>query len=252
MAGIEAAGFYIPRHLIKAEALGTKVGGVAAETIEERSVPAFDEDEVTIAVEAGGRALAAARNPRVDVLAYATSGPAGAGALVAEALGVDPAKARDVFGSPDAGETALAGAIDGASRDGTSTLVIATEGPRVGPRSPEDEPSGAAAVALLVTPAGKVGWRRGSAPSRSVLARWIGDAGAASVLLSFLTSLDPSDVKGDIDIGRALKARTAVTYEQYAAVRRHGPPPPGTEYSQGAYVSQTTYLAEKKARYRLA
>jgi len=71
------------------------------------------------------------------------------------------------------------------------------------------------------------------------------------VLLSFLTSLDPSDVKGDIDIGRALKARTAVTYEQYAAVRRHGPPPPGTEYSQGAYVSQTTYLAEKKARYRL-
>jgi uncharacterized OB-fold protein len=63
--------------------------------------------------------------------------------------------------------------------------------------------------------------------------------------------LEPSDVAGDLDVVAALDRRTAVSYEQYLAMRRHRPAPPGTEYSQGAYVSLPAYLSEAKARYRL-
>jgi len=250
MAGIAAVAFRLPRYGITANEYRKGAGRFDAEGIEEKGVPGFDEDAITMAVAAGERCLEAAGHPFVDVLAYATSGTLSGGALVAEALGIDPAKARDVRGSPDAGETALAGAIDGATKDGTTNLVIATDAPRADPLSPEEDAFGGAAVALLVTPTGKVSWRRGSVPSQSVIRHRVGDVGAASVLLSFLTTVDPSDVAGDLDLARALKARTLVTYDQYVAMRHHRAPP-GTEYSQGAYVSLPAYLAEKKARYRL-
>jgi len=233
-AGIAAVGFCLPRYVLEAP---------GSEGVVQRSAPGFDEDPITMAVEAGERALAAAGTRAVDVLAYATSGTAGGGALVAEALGIDPARARDVLGSPDGGETALAGALDAAG-SGTSTLLIATD-------APEGEPHGAAAVALLVTPDGRVPWRRGTSPSLSAIRSRVGEAGAATVLLSFLTGVEPSDVRGDVDVVRALKGRATIRPELYEAVRRRGRSPPGTEYSQGAYVSPVTYRAEAKARYRL-
>src|SRR3990170_885188 len=143
---------------------------------------------------------------------FATSGTVGGGGLVAEALGLDPAHARDVLGSPDAGETALAGAIDVAAKEGTSTLVIAAD-------APEGDPHGAAAVALLVTADGRVPWQRGTSPSLSTIQRRIGDAGTATVLLSFLTGVEPSEVRGDIDIVRALNHRARITRAQSLALR---------------------------------
>jgi uncharacterized OB-fold protein len=250
MAGIAAVAFHLPRYVITANEHRKGAGRFDAEGIEEKRVPGFDEDAITMAVAAGERCLEAAGRPRVDILAYATSGALSGGALVAEALGIDPAQARDVRGSADAGETAMAGAIDAATKDGTTNLVIATDAPGADPPSAEEDASGGAAVALLVTPSGKVSWQRGSVSSQSVLRHEVGDVGAASVLLSFLTSVDPYDVVGDLDVGGALKARTPITYEQYVATRPHRAPP-GTEYSQGAYVSLPAYLAEKKARYRL-
>ena len=238
-AGIAAVGFYLPRHVLAAEA-----GGDAAEAVEETSVAGFDEDPITMAVEAGERALTAIGTHAVDVLVFATSGTVGGGGLVAEALGLDPAHARDVLGSPDAGETALAGAIDVAAKEGTSTLVIAAD-------APEGDPHGAAAVALLATADGRVPWQRGTSPSLSTIQRRIGDAGTATVLLSFLTGVEPSEVRGDIDIVRALNHRARITRAQSLALRRHRTAPPGTEYSQGAYVSLATYRGEAKARYRL-
>ena len=248
-AGIAAAGFYLPRCAIREDEYRRGAGRFAAEGVTEKGVAGFDEDEVTMAVAAGDRLLADVNRAIVDVLAFATSNTVAGGALVAEALGVDPARARDVWGSTDAGETALAGAIDTAAREGTQTLVLAADAPRTDPATPEEDPLGAAAVALLVTPEG-VSWSRGTRPSQSVIRHKVGDVGAASVLLSFLTTIEPAEVTGDVDVAGALKAREYVTYERYLAIRRHRPPP-GTEFSQGAYVSLPAYLGEKKARYRL-
>lgn len=251
MAGIAALGFHLPRYVIVGEEYERGAGRTLPKGIKEKSVLGFDEDEITMAVAAAERALTAAKEPVVDVLVFATSGTFGGGAIVAEALGIDAAKARDVLGSPDAGETALAGAIDAAAKEGTSTLVVASDAPRSHPSSPEEDPLGAAAVALLVTRASSVGWRRGTTPSQSVLRGRVGDSGSASMLLSFLASVEPSQVDGDVDIVRALKDRRKVTYEQYLSLRRSLGVPPGTEYSQGAYVSPPAYRSEAKARYRL-
>ncbi len=249
MAGIAAAAFYIPRFAIAEEAYRKGAGRLLGDGISEKSVAGFDEDEITMAVAAGDRLLADVNRAMVDVLVFATSNSVAGGALVAEALGLDAAKARDVWGSTDAGETALAGAIDTAAREGTGTLLTAADGPRTDPSTPEEDSRGAAAVALLVTPEG-VSWSRGTRPSQSVIRHKVGDVGAASVLLSFLTTIEPSEITGDIDVASALKSREYVTYERYLGLRRRVPPP-GTEYSQGAYVSLPAYLSEKKARYRL-
>ncbi|MEK6851571.1 MAG: hypothetical protein AABY30_03420, partial [Candidatus Thermoplasmatota archaeon] len=82
-AGIAAVGFYLPRYAIAAEEYRQGSGHPAAEGIEERSVAGFDEDPITMAVEAGERALTAARARGVDVLVFATSGTVGGGGLVA-------------------------------------------------------------------------------------------------------------------------------------------------------------------------
>jgi uncharacterized OB-fold protein len=248
MAGIVAAGFYIPRSAITSEAYRKAAGHFSGDGIAEKSVAEFDEDEITMAVAAGDRLLADVNLGMVHVLAFATSNSVTGAALVADALGIDPAKARDVRGA-DAGEMALAGAIEIASRDEIQTLVIAAEAPRSDPSTPEEDPLGAGAVALLVTSEG-VPWSGGPGPSQSAIRRKVGDVGAASVLLSFLTTLEPSKITGDIDVTGALKSREYVTYERYLAMRRRASPR-GTEYSQGAYVSLPAYLSEKKARYRL-
>ncbi len=250
MAGIAAVAFYFPRHVITSDEYRRGAGQFDAQGIDEKRVPGFDEDAITMAVAAGERCLAAIGPMSVDILAYATAGTLSGGAIVADALGIDAAKARDVRGSRDAGETALAGAVDGATKDGTTHLVIATDAPRGEAPSPEENAFGAAAAAILVTPKGRVSWKRGSVPSQSVIRHLVGDIGAVSVLLSFLTSVESSDVAGDLDLAGALKSRAPVTYDQYVAMCRRGAPA-GTEFSQGAYVSLAAYLAEKKARYRL-
>src|SRR3972149_324224 len=63
--GPAAAAFYLPRYVITAGEYRKALGTFHATGIEEKRVPAYDEDEVTMAVEAGHRAIdAAPRGPR--------------------------------------------------------------------------------------------------------------------------------------------------------------------------------------------
>lgn len=249
MAGVAAIGFYLPRYAITPAEYRKSIGRFAARGIEEKAVPGFDEDEITMAVAAGERALEAAGARAVDQIVFASSGTLAGARIVADALGVSPDKARDVVGTTDAGETVLAGAIDAASKAGTSTLVVVSDAPRADPNAAEEHAGGAAAVAVLVTGKGTVPWTRGDAKPTSL--RRIGDVGAVSVFVSFLESAAGSKVKGAADLANALEGRVRVSYETYVALRRYRPGPAGTEYSQGAYVSMPAYLAEAKARYRL-
>jgi len=248
VAGIAAVGFYVPRYTITSEEYRKAIGKFAAKGIQEKAVPGFDEDEITMAVAAGGRAIDAANSPGIDRLVFASSGTLAGGRIVAEALGLKPEEARDVLGSLDVGETVLAGAIDVGSKEGTSTLVIISEAPRADPGSVEEHAGGAAAVALLVTGKATQAWTRGV---KSAMLPRIGNVGAASVFVSFLESIARSKVAGAAQAAKAFDGRIPVSYEQYLGLRRYKPAPAGTEYSQGAYVSMPAYIGEAKARYRL-
>lgn len=262
-AGIAAVGFYIPRQVITAEEYRKAVGDFAAPGILEKAVPAFDEDAVTMAVEAADRALAGTAEP-VKRLVYLSSASGGA-PTVAQALGIDAATAEEAS-SPVRAVTA---AFEHAQA-GRATLLVASDAPRAKPKELGEHALGAAAVAFLVAPGGLV--VRADGPAYAVeLERnpreRIGDAGIAMPFLQFLEVLRTAKAgtrlameglafevtgtpRGDPDLWVGLESRTPVTHEQYVAMRHHEPPA-GTEYSQGAYVSMPAYLGEAKARYRL-
>ena len=103
----------------------------------------------------------------------------------------------------------------------------------------------------------------------TVMERRIGTVDAISAILSFFYTLRVAKVgelldleglmtfevgehpPGNPDWDAELQSRVPVTYDQYIGMRRYKSTPPGTEYSQGAYVSMSAYLGETKARYRL-
>ena len=99
MVGIVSYGTYIPRYRIKVEEIA-RIWGENAEVIknglgvEQKSVPSFDEDTATIAVEAGREALKRAKiDPKKigAVFVGSESHPYAVkptGTIVAEALGV--------------------------------------------------------------------------------------------------------------------------------------------------------------------
>ena len=266
MAGIAAVGFYLPRYAIAAEEYRRALGKFDAPAIREKSVPGFDEDEITMAVAAADRAIGA--EPPA-FLTYGSSSRTSAEGTVSEALGLESAAKREILGEPDAGVAALHAAVEFTAKDGGIALAIASDAPRAFAGSAAEHPLGGAAVACLVTADGPV--RRtealGSGTASELLAR-VGHVGAASPLLAFLDAMSRLSVgsrvsagslafdltakpAGDLDLRSALDRRISLTYERYVRVRRYEPPPPGTEYSQGAYVSPSAYRAETKARYRL-
>ncbi|MCD2201719.1 ACP synthase, partial [Halobacterium sp. KA-4] len=77
MNGIESAGAYVPRGVVSAEEIGEAWDGFRARGISEKRVPGYDEDAVTMAVEAATDALEASSVSREDVetLALGTTTP---------------------------------------------------------------------------------------------------------------------------------------------------------------------------------
>jgi uncharacterized OB-fold protein len=249
MPGIAAVGLHIPRYVITAEEFRRALGTQAVPGIDEASVAGFDEDAVTMGVAAGQRALDAVAASHPDRLSFVTSGEPTDARIVAEALAVEPKNAEGIPDDPPAAMRAVERALKAASSAQTSTLIVASHAPHPIPTSTEEHARGAAAVALLVTPGGSTSWSIGR--GQSPLRRRAGDLGATSDFLFFVESNDPSHGTGSSELTRALDARVPVSLDTYLAMRRARPPPAGTEYSQGAYVSMPAYLGEAKGRYRL-
>ena len=266
MAGIAAASFYIPRYSISADEYRKALGKFEAHGIREKCVPGFDEDEITMAVAAGERGMGSA-SPAF--IAYGSSSRTPVLDTIPVALGLENAAKEEILGEPNAGTAALRAALEFTAKEGRPALAIASDAPRAFAGSVAEHPLAGGAAAFLVTADGPV--RRldepGAGTASDLLAR-IGYTGAASAPLAFVDTLAHAapgsrvsaesilfDVTakpdGDLDLMRALDARVPITYEQYLAFRRYNPPPAGTEYSQGAYVSLPAYRAEAKARYRL-
>ncbi len=179
---VRACAGYVPRLRVKREEYLRSLGSFAGAGVEEKAAAEFDEDAVTLAVEAGQAALAAGRagepaagfgsgdlsttpGPRVASLHLAsTSLPYAEKAqtsTVAGALGLGP----DVFSSEHttsarAGTEAFVCAalrLAAGDAEDEQALVLASEASRLSPVDPAEHGLGAGAAAILL---GHTGWAR--------------------------------------------------------------------------------------------
>lgn len=160
MAGISAFGAYVPKLRLQREAIARantwfdpSLAGLARG---ERSFCNWDEDTVTMAVEAARDATSPAGRSEIGAIFLAsTSLPfldRQNSGIVAEALQLDDAlRTMDVTGSGRAATTGLLSAIDAVKVGGGSALVIASEHRRARVGSPLEMLYGDAAAALVVS-----------------------------------------------------------------------------------------------------
>lgn len=190
MTGIVAYGAYIPRLRLQRSAIHAAnrwfapgLGGLAKG---ERAIANWDEDTVTMAVEAARDCLAGRDRGSVRGICLAsTSAPfadrQNAG-IVKEALNLDDAvSSMDVGASRKAGTGALLNALRATAGGGGEMLVVAGEKHRAQPGSEAEMTDGAAAAAMLVG-------------TENVVARFIG---AHSLTLDFVDQFRSADREFD-------------------------------------------------------
>ncbi|KTG07651.1 hypothetical protein AUR64_02885 [Haloprofundus marisrubri] len=158
MNRIEAVGVSLPHLCISTDELAEAWGQFSGAGIDEKRVPAADEDTLTLAIDAAESALARGSVPKADVstVCLATTTPpldteAIAPRLV-RALGLPSSVSTRTFTqSTLAGLQALDSGVDA---DGPA-LAVAADAPRGDPAS-EDHPFGAGAAAFLLAESGSV------------------------------------------------------------------------------------------------
>ncbi len=152
MAGIVSYGSYVPYRRLKRAAIAQVLGTPAGKG--ERAVASFDEDSVSMAVEAVRDALRAAPAGAVQALFFATTTPPYAEKLNAALIGAAarlPAEIRaaDLTGSVRAGLSGLLQAAD-AVEGGASSAVVAIADCRLGAPEGKAEQSGGDGAAAFV------------------------------------------------------------------------------------------------------
>ncbi|MFX1449688.1 MAG: hydroxymethylglutaryl-CoA synthase [Promethearchaeota archaeon] len=149
-------GSYIPQFRIKKEEY-VKTWGNFQGRIQEKSVIGYDEDTLTMAVEAGKNALKNAKVKRegIKVISVGTSTPPYAlrsmSSEVAMAIGIPLDIALiDFKESEKAGTTGLLTSIDILANRGGVGLVIGSDSPLAKPNDEVEHTFGAAAAALII------------------------------------------------------------------------------------------------------
>lgn len=156
--GIVGCGVYVPRQRIKREEYQKAWGYFAPRWVEEKSVADFDEDPITMAVEASSNAL---RNTGygpslLDALYFASTSPPYAekqnATTIATAVGCRSDTATlDVSASTRCGLSALLSGLDYVnSSRGKTCLIVASDSPSGQPNGPLDHQLGAGAAAIIL------------------------------------------------------------------------------------------------------
>jgi hydroxymethylglutaryl-CoA synthase len=153
MAGIVSYGSYIPYRRLKRAAIAQVLGVPASRG--ERSVASFDEDSVSMAVEALRDALKGAPAAEVRSLVYATTTAPYAEKLNAALVGAAarlPAEIRasDSTGSIRAGLSALLQAADAVAATGGSAAVAVADSRLGAPEGKMEQSSGDGAAAFIL------------------------------------------------------------------------------------------------------
>ena len=151
--GITAYGSYVPYRRLKRAAI-TQVLGIPAGK-GERAVASFDEDSVSMAVEAARDALRGASPSDVRALFFATTTPPYAEKLNAALVGAAAQlpleiRAADLTGSPRVGLTALLQATDAVRANGGAALVAIADCRIAAPEAKAESAGGDAGVAFVV------------------------------------------------------------------------------------------------------
>jgi len=153
MAGIVSYGSYIPYRRLKRAAIAQVLGVPASRG--ERSVASFDEDSVSMAVEALRDALKGAPAAEIRSLVYATTTAPYAEKLNAALVGAAarlPAEIRasDSTGSIRAGLSALLQAADAVAATGGSAAVAVADSRLGAPEGKMEQSSGDGAAAFIL------------------------------------------------------------------------------------------------------
>lgn len=156
--GIIGYGAYIPKYRIKAEDYMKVWGSFLAAGVKEKSVPGYDEDIVTMAVEAANNATKYADiDPeKIETIYLATtSGPyveKPLSSTLAAALGKgEGVRVGDFMGSTKAGTVALLACFDRIKAEGKGVgIVVASDIPMGFLDSGAEHPFGAGAAAFVI------------------------------------------------------------------------------------------------------
>jgi hydroxymethylglutaryl-CoA synthase len=156
--GIVSHGLHIPRFRIKREEYQRVWGYFSPRGVEEKSVADFDEDSITMGVEAASNALRNAGIDRfgIDAVYFASTSPPYAekqnASTIAVALGCRSDTATlDLTSSPKSGVSALLSCLDLVSSGrGKTGLVVAADCPLADPSTPVEHQLGAAGAAMVV------------------------------------------------------------------------------------------------------
>ncbi len=184
--GISAFGAYVPRlrldRAIIAEAHRWMAPGLKGQAKGSRAFTSWDEDAITMAVEAARDALGSAGAGSIAAIRLASTSLPYAdlqnAAIVARAIGASPVVASsDSAGSQRAGTSALLQALRGSE----PTLVIGSDNPFAKPASSQELSFGAGAAAFVVS-------------DQNVAARLIG---AATVTAAFVDHFRSADANSD-------------------------------------------------------
>lgn len=155
---VESVGAYVPRFAITAETFTESFGVFHARGVDEKRVPAGDEDSVTMAVAAARKALANSSANRDDVAGLtfgSTTPPVDEGdvaARIAEILGLNHGvEVSTHTQSTRAGTRAF---IAGSRMPGGPVLAVAADTPMGRPDDNIDHKAGAGAVAFVLADEG--------------------------------------------------------------------------------------------------
>ncbi len=153
MIGIVSYGSYVPYRRLERAAIA-QVLGVPAEK-GERTVASFDEDSVSMAVEAARDALRTAGGASVDALVFATTTPAYADKLNAALVGAAirlplELRAADTTGSVRAGLSAILQAADAVRGGARHALAAIGDARLAAPEAKAERTNGDGAAAFVL------------------------------------------------------------------------------------------------------
>src|SRR6202166_4095880 len=153
MAGIVSYGSYVPYRRLKRSAIAAVLGTPGGKG--ERAIASFDEDSVSMAVEASRDALKSAPSGDVQALIFATTTPPYAeklSAAVISAAAQLPAEIRasDMTGSVRAGMSALLQGADAIAGGAKRALVAIGDCRLAAPEGKAEQTTGDGAVAFIL------------------------------------------------------------------------------------------------------